>query len=196
MLAQGLTEHVTWTYDPLIAANAVFNLHKLGATCRTYKRNVYGEIRDDFNRGTPSDRCQVDWWLRSERVIAANEGRSEPESRSRLALRTVEGGQLLPTRRRGDGLLEPVEQALAFDGEPLAVPIPDDISALRQVDPSLALAWRFHLRDVLESALAAGYVMVDCARVAGHWSYLLAQNPNLDEPAAAVLPRSTDEEHG
>ncbi len=171
VLAQGLTEHVTWTYDPLLAANGVFNLHKLGASCRTYKRNVYGELQDDLNRGTPSDRCQVDWWVNSERVEGAKKGDKGQVVGSR--------GMVLSTRRRDDGLLEPVEQALAFDDISLAVPIPEDIGALRRADPELALAWRYHLRAVLEAAFEAGYVMVDCARVGSEVCYLLEREGTL-----------------
>ena len=60
ILEQGLTDWVTWTYDPLQRTNAVFNIHRLGAVCNTYKANWYGEMRDGLNAGTPSDRCQVD----------------------------------------------------------------------------------------------------------------------------------------
>ena len=60
ILAQGLTEWVTWTYDPLQRVNAVFNMHRLGATCNSYYRNVYGTMHDTLNAGSPSDRFQVD----------------------------------------------------------------------------------------------------------------------------------------
>ncbi|NJN84274.1 MAG: hypothetical protein HC802_19660, partial [Caldilineaceae bacterium] len=69
VLRQGLTDWVTWTYDPLYRPNGVFNIHRLGATCNTYARNVYGELQDDLNRGVPSDRCQVDWRLNSPHVL-------------------------------------------------------------------------------------------------------------------------------
>ena len=171
ILAQGLTEYVTWTYDPLIATNGAFNLRKLGATCRTYKRNVYGEMTDAINRGMPSDRCQVDWWLRSERVRNAECG----VQNGGLAPGRAESWRMLPTTQRQDGLLEPVDAAVNFDGEPVAVPIPGDIGALRRADSLLALAWRHHLRAVMETAFAANYAAVDCVRVEGEWCYLLEQ---------------------
>ncbi len=68
LLAQGLTTHVTWTYDPLQRINGAFNIHRLGATCATYKVNVYGTMTDELNKGMPSDRFQVDWHVDSPRV--------------------------------------------------------------------------------------------------------------------------------
>ena len=64
---QGL-DRITWTYDPLLSRNAHLNIARLGAVCSTYLREEYGEMRDGMNAGLPSDRFQVDWWIRSERV--------------------------------------------------------------------------------------------------------------------------------
>ena len=40
ILEQGLTDWVTWTYDPLLRTNAVFNIRRLGAVCNTYRREL------------------------------------------------------------------------------------------------------------------------------------------------------------
>ncbi|MCB0058542.1 MAG: hypothetical protein KDE45_16005, partial [Caldilineaceae bacterium] len=80
ILAQGMTNWVSWTYDPLFRTNAVLNIRRLGALCNTYKRDWYGVMKDGLNAGVPSDRCQVDWWLDSARVegrVARGEGRVE-----------------------------------------------------------------------------------------------------------------------
>ncbi len=66
-LARGL-DWMVWTYDPLLAANAAFNLHKLGARASRYYVHYYGEMPDELNRGVDSDRLEVDWWLRDPRV--------------------------------------------------------------------------------------------------------------------------------
>lgn len=54
---------MTWTFDPLEARNANLNITKLGGICRTYIQNCYGEMRDPLNKGLPSDRFEVEWWL-------------------------------------------------------------------------------------------------------------------------------------
>lgn len=181
VLAQGITDWMTWTYDPLFRANAVFNIHRLGATCTLYMRDIYGVMTDALNRGVPSDRCQVDWWLASDRV---------QERLARLSKRADGQGkgasghgerphwehlQVLPTSPSG-AFRAPVEIDIPPGGAPLAVPLPDDIIAIRQADRGLSLAWRFYMRAVLERAFAANYTVVDCLHLNHHgWHYILTQ---------------------
>jgi predicted GNAT superfamily acetyltransferase len=68
-LAQGL-ELMSWTYDPLVARNAWFNIVKLGCTVREYVVNLYGEMQSATHAGLPTDRFSTEWWLRSARVMA------------------------------------------------------------------------------------------------------------------------------
>lgn len=72
-MARGL-DWMVWTYDPLQAPNARLNMHKLGARASRYYVNYYGEMDDALNRGIPSDRLEVDWWLRDQRVVALLRG--------------------------------------------------------------------------------------------------------------------------
>jgi predicted GNAT superfamily acetyltransferase len=72
-LARGI-DVVTWTMDPMVARNARFNLHKLGAVADTFHRDYYGPMDDAFNRGERSDRLEIRWELRSDRVTGAMEG--------------------------------------------------------------------------------------------------------------------------
>ncbi|NMH98428.1 GNAT family N-acetyltransferase [Pseudonocardia acidicola] len=73
-LDNGVTE-MRWTYDPLIARNAHFNLVKLGARVREFLPDFYGAMDDTVNTGDHSDRFEVSWELDSERVRAALERR-------------------------------------------------------------------------------------------------------------------------
>jgi predicted GNAT superfamily acetyltransferase len=170
VLAQGLTEWMTWTYDPLYRANGVFNIHRLGATSTTYMRNIYGVMSDELNRGVPSDRCQVDWRLNSPHVLRKLEAQPthatwEPEI---LAI--------LPSQLNDAGFATPGTPRLPNDGRPLAVPIPNDIAAIRRVDSELSMAWRLYLRAILEEAFDAGYTMVDCVHLPEHgWHYILVR---------------------
>jgi predicted GNAT superfamily acetyltransferase len=186
VLQQGLTDWVTWTYDPLQRVNAVLNLHRLGGTCNTYLRNVYGVMHDALNAGTPSDRFQVDWHLRSERVIEAVEGRGARGEKQAHATRNTQhstavetGVQVLPSVVNRQGLQQPMDVDLKLDGEPVAVPIPDDINVIRGVDAELGLAWRLYTRTMLEAAFGAGYMAVDCIHLPGRgWHYLLERQGN------------------
>lgn len=175
VLAQGLTDWMTWTYDPLYRPNGAFNLHRLGATCSTYMRNIYGELNDELNRGVPSDRCQVDWRLSSSHVCHRLD---EQPNAPTWDVHTLD---LLPVSVAANGLPAPVDVPLTLDGRPLAVPLPDDIGLIRRSDRELSLAWRFYMREVLEESFAAGYTLVDCVRLADPdgtdhgWRYILVR---------------------
>jgi predicted GNAT superfamily acetyltransferase len=74
---------IKWTWDPMMARNAHFNLNRLGATVETYAANFYGT---DYNTdasltekvGLPSDRLIATWDLGSERVSALARGVASP----------------------------------------------------------------------------------------------------------------------
>ena len=61
-LARGVG-HITWTFDPLVARNAHFNLRVLGARVTEYLVDQYGPMDDGVNRGDESDRVMVSWAL-------------------------------------------------------------------------------------------------------------------------------------
>lgn len=175
VLAQGVTDYATWTYDPLYWVNGRMNIHRLGAICNTYKRDVYGQMDDALNAGAPTDRCQVDWYLRSPRVEhALAEGRQDPPW-------DTDAMQILPTCQTPDGLAEPAPYHLQLDGRPIALPLPDDVAALRSQDNELLIAWRLFTREVFEGAFEAGYAMVDCLKLPqGAWHYILIPLTNQD----------------
>jgi predicted GNAT superfamily acetyltransferase len=54
---------ITWSFDPLVRRNCVFNFDKLGATAVEYLPNFYGTMTDDINAGDDSDRLFVYWDL-------------------------------------------------------------------------------------------------------------------------------------
>lgn len=174
VLAQGMTDWVTWTYDPLFRANGVFNIHRLGATCKTYMQNIYGVMTDELNRGAPSDRCQVDWRIKSPHVVQRVQAApGEPAPHATWEADILE---ILPSQINAAGFDTPGEPTFVGDGRPLAIPIPSDITAIRRNDQELALAWRYYLRSVLEEAFSEGYTMVDCIHLPNHsWRYILVR---------------------
>ncbi len=52
---------ITWTFDPLVARNARFNLAVLGARVTSYVVDMYGPMNDGVNRGDETDRILVSW---------------------------------------------------------------------------------------------------------------------------------------
>ena len=59
-LERGITA-IEWTYDPLIARNAYFNIVKLGARPAEYLTNFYGSMNDAINGTDDSDRILLRW---------------------------------------------------------------------------------------------------------------------------------------
>jgi predicted GNAT superfamily acetyltransferase len=102
-MAQGIS-HVRWTYDPLRAANAALNIHRLGAQARTYFPDYYGAMAG-INKGVPSDRLLVDWSLQDAQVEACAAGVS-----ARLD-GVIRGALVLPIPADFGGLLNRDPQA-------------------------------------------------------------------------------------
>jgi len=61
-LARGV-QHITWTFDPLVARNAHVNVRVLGARITAYLVDHYGPMDDGVNRGDESDRLMASWTL-------------------------------------------------------------------------------------------------------------------------------------
>ncbi len=155
VLDQGL-KLIVWTYDPLESRNAALNIGKLGAICRRYIRDLYGDMRDALNVGLPSDRFEVEWWVDAPHVRERLEG-----PRAESAMRDARPANRVAWRE--DGLPAPVDVACAWDGAPALIEIPAHFQQVRKADLKLAAAWRLHTRALFEAAFAAGYAAVDFA---------------------------------
>jgi len=73
-LAAGL-DSIEWSFDPMRAKNAFFNIERLGAVCRRYFANYYGAVESRLQQGLPSDRLIAEWWVKSRRVKKALAGK-------------------------------------------------------------------------------------------------------------------------
>jgi len=139
---------ITWTYDPLEARNARLNIGKLGAICRTFIRNCYGDMPDVLNRGLPSDRFEVEWWL-DDAADAAG------------------------ARAMADGrLIVPAPSARSAD---LHVDIPVDFQELKRLDPAAAREIRMRTRDEFEEAFACGYAVAEFTALTDRAYYTLTR---------------------
>jgi predicted GNAT superfamily acetyltransferase len=145
-----------WTFDPLVARNAWFNLTKLAADAGEYLPDFYGPMTDAINAGDASDRLLVAWRLDDPRVAAACSG--SPTEPDPGALRSA--GAVVVLDEDGDGL--PV--AGAADAPVLLVRVPRDVEGLRGRDPAAARRWRHAVREVLGGLLAEGATVTGFAR--------------------------------
>jgi predicted GNAT superfamily acetyltransferase len=145
-----------WTFDPLVARNAWFNLTKLAADASEYLPDFYGPMTDAINAGDASDRLLVAWRLDDPRVAAACSG--SPTEPDPGALRSA--GAAVVLDEDGDGL--PV--AGPADVPILLIRVPRDVEGLRGRDPAAARRWRHAVREVLGGLLAEGATVTGFAR--------------------------------
>ncbi len=194
VLAQGL-RWIRWTYDPLETRNGYLNLVKLGSFVRTYLVNVYGLVSGHLNEGLPTDRFEVEWHIRSRRVAAALAGRHP--ARAGGAPRVAPPALLTRVKPRPDGWLvpegwsEPPGPRSQAEGRAEGiwyVEAPADIQRVKQVDGSLALAWRLALREIFQALFARGFVASGVVRFEGG-----ARTAYRVEPLAALDLADADE---
>jgi predicted GNAT superfamily acetyltransferase len=67
VLALGVTD-MYWTYDPLVARNAHFNLNRLGAEVVEYVTDMYGTTGSTLHGNVATDRFVVRWRLTAPRA--------------------------------------------------------------------------------------------------------------------------------
>lgn len=82
---QESVNYIKWTFQPIQARNAFFNLERLGATIKVYEPNFYGtdystSAEQDSVRGVDSDRLFADWHLDSPKVVALSKGEEYVET--------------------------------------------------------------------------------------------------------------------
>lgn len=107
-------KYIKWTFQPILARNAFFNLEKLGAEIREYEPNFYGTDYSTAHNeggglGIDSDRLFAEWHLSGRKASALAGGRSFGEERE--AVREIE----IPNNWDALVAAEP-EQAIAEQG--------------------------------------------------------------------------------
>jgi predicted GNAT superfamily acetyltransferase len=139
---------IKWTWEPLRARNAHFNLNRLGVVVRSYAVNFYGtdystdpDLTD--RPGLDSDRLFATWELSSPRVQALAEGRQE-------------------------GLPPAAAQTIE---------IPADWGTLVKQDVATARAELLRVRNEFLGAFAAGLICRGFERDAIRPRYLLFREP-------------------
>ncbi len=150
---------VKWTFDPLQAGNAFFNIGKLGGVCRTYVRNLYGNLNDSLNRGRLTDRFEVEWWVRSGRVRRRVEGRF---GRLRVGDLLEQGASIVNrTERMTGGTRRPSGVRLGLKDSRLLVETPESIVGVRDVSLEASRDWTLCFRRVFEHYFSRGFVVTD-----------------------------------
>ena len=147
---------IEWTFDPLRAGNARFNLRHLGAVASEYLVDTYGRMEDGLNEGLPSDRLMAYWDLEIS-------GKAEPE------VTGEERGRRTTSSRRPEPALKaepdgrPGQVVLDARAPAVSIDLPLDLDRLLADRPEVALEWRFATRLAFLHYLAEGYLATDFA---------------------------------
>jgi predicted GNAT superfamily acetyltransferase len=144
---------IKWTWDPMQARNAYFNLNRLGVTVRSYAANFYGTdyVTSPIPEGAPppgidSDRLFAEWHLQSPRVMNLAQG-----------------------------------AAPLIDGPPaVTIQIPVDWTSLSKQNPRLARQEQLRVRAEFQNAFAGGLVCGGFDRSTAQPRYLLHKREVLD----------------
>lgn len=142
-LSEGV-RYIKWTFEPIKARNAFFNLEKLGAVICEYQRNFYGTdyaVSPESGKqiGLQSDRLFALWHLDGPKVTALAAGERYVEGRPPSA----------------------------------EIEIVNDWSTLVKADPAAALELQLRVRGEFEEALDEGMTAKGFRRDEQHPAYLL-----------------------
>ncbi len=143
-LAEG-ANYIKWTYQPVLARNAFFNIERLGVTINTYMPNYYGTDAEasaeqkSAQQGVDSDRLFADWHLTSPKVAALAKGE-----------KFVETGEIIKT-----------------------VEIPPNWNELVVCDTKKAIAEQERIKHEFQTAFSEGLIVRGFERSETNPKYLL-----------------------
>ncbi len=145
-LAKGVN-FIKWTFQPVQARNAFFNLEKLGAIVRSYEPNFYGTDYSTSNDqskqfGLDSDRLFAEWNLDGEKVKQLAKGEV-----------FIESGSVVK-----------------------AIEIPNDWNALVKENPEKAVAEQRRVKEEFQQAFADKLIGRGFERSETNPKYLLFEN--------------------
>jgi len=135
-----------WTFDPLVARNAHFNLNRLRARIAEYAPNFYGTNTGSILHGAlPTDRFVAEWDVSpvvDERGGDSSATREPPAEAPRVVM--PDAGTVR--------VVEPLSSSSR-----VLVSVPSDIETILGADADMALAWRLATRHALTHYLGRGY---------------------------------------
>lgn len=136
--------YIKWTFQPVQARNAFFNIERLGAVIQTYMPNFYGadySTTAEQNNvvGLESDRLYAEWFLDSPKVVALS---------------------------KGENFLENEEAAEKIE-------IPNDWNNLVKTNPNKAIAEQNRIKKEFQKAFSENLIVKNFERNETNPKYLL-----------------------
>jgi predicted GNAT superfamily acetyltransferase len=144
LAAIGVTR-IYWSFDPLMAKNAYFNINRLGALVTEYIPDMYGTTASPLHLGMATDRLIV-------RLDTAGDTTTAPRSAVKIA--SDHGLPILtPFPRLNDVTLSVGD----WSPELVLIEMPAEVLAVLERSPGTAQTWRLAVRDHFRWALKRGY---------------------------------------
>ncbi len=162
---------IKWTWDPMQARNAHFNLNRLGVTVSSYTENFYGtdypanavmNETEGKGAGIDSDRLFADWQLASAKVKRLANGAGDPRDRSSSNTVAITTEQV------------EVKPAVTID-------IPANWSKLCKENPGEARQELLRVRGEFQQAFASGLIAAGFERSPEQPRYLLYEPAALSD---------------
>jgi predicted GNAT superfamily acetyltransferase len=137
-----------WSFDPLMAKNAYFNINRLGATVTEYVPDMYGTTASPLHLGLATDRLIV-------RLDTAETPRPVRKIGSDHGLPI-----LTPFPRLNDVTLSVGD----WSPDVVLIEMPTEVLEVLERSPGSAQTWRLAVRDHFRWALKRGYSVIGVHR--------------------------------
>jgi predicted GNAT superfamily acetyltransferase len=173
LAALGITK-IYWSFDPLMAKNAYFNINRLGATVVEYVPDMYGTTDSPLHYGLATDRLVVCLETTGRPTVP-----TLVPARDRLPILTAFPRLSDITVSIGD---RNPERAL--------IEIPADVLEVIDRSPATAQTWRLAVRDHFQWALSRGYLIagVQTDTATGRIFYLVSRASSDAKDSASSAP--------
>ena len=173
LAALGITK-IYWSFDPLMAKNAYFNINRLGAKVVEYVPDMYGTTDSPLHYGLATDRLVV--------CLETTDRPTAPHllpAHDRLPILTAFPRLSDVTMSIGD---RNPERAL--------IEIPADVLEVIDRSPATAQTWRLAVRDHFQWALSRGYQIagVQTDTATGRFFYLVSRASSDAKDSASTVP--------
>jgi predicted GNAT superfamily acetyltransferase len=147
LAAIGVTR-IYWSFDPLMAKNAYFNINRLGATVTEYVPDMYGTTASPLHLGMDTDR-----------LIVRLDTAEAPRLPAKIA--SDHGVPILtPFPRLNDVTLSVGD----WSPETVLIEIPVEVVEVLERSPVTVQTWRLAVRDHFRWAMKRGYSVVGVYR--------------------------------
>lgn len=174
LAARGITR-IYWSFDPLMAKNAYFNLNRLGATVVDYVPDMYGTTDSPLHYG-----------LATDRIVVCLETNARP--RVPLSLPTQNLAPILTAFPRVRDVTMSTDDRTP---ETALIEIPANVLEVMSRSRAIAHTWRLTVREHFQWALSRGYVIagVQVNAADGRFFYVLNRpSPGNGGAVAATAP--------